>query len=117
MRVRNAASKQWGAAGTASRYRTPRCGRGVDIGPARRENCGAMLGNVRRIRVPGGDSGVEIAVLDFGGRGPAALLHHATGFCAALWAPVAERLGEAASFAGRRGSEFSKGTEKVLQGY
>lgn len=53
-----------------------------------------MLGNVRRIRVPGGDSGVEIAVLDFGGRGPAALLHHATGFCAALWAPVAERLGE-----------------------
>jgi len=53
-----------------------------------------MLDEVQRIRLPGGDPGVEIAVLDFGGRGPAALLHHATGFCAALWAPVADRLTE-----------------------
>lgn len=51
-----------------------------------------MLDEVKRIRLSGGDPGVEIALLDFGGRGPAALLHHATGFCAALWAPVAERL-------------------------
>lgn len=53
-----------------------------------------MLDGVQRIRLPGGDAGVEIAVLDFGGQGPAVLLHHATGFCAALWAPVAERLAE-----------------------
>jgi pimeloyl-ACP methyl ester carboxylesterase len=37
-------------------------------------------------------SGVRIALLDFGGDGPPALLTHANGFCAALWAPVAERL-------------------------
>jgi pimeloyl-ACP methyl ester carboxylesterase len=53
-----------------------------------------MLDELHRIRLRGGDPGVEIAVLDFGGCGPAALLHHATGFCAALWAPVAERLTE-----------------------
>jgi len=35
---------------------------------------------------------VEIALLDWGGEGPLALLHHANGFCAATWAPVAERL-------------------------
>jgi pimeloyl-ACP methyl ester carboxylesterase len=44
----------------------------------------------RRLALP--ESGVEIALLDFGGEGPLALLHHANGFCAALWAPVAERL-------------------------
>jgi len=37
-------------------------------------------------------SGVEIALLDWGGAGPLALLHHANGFCAALWALVAETL-------------------------
>jgi pimeloyl-ACP methyl ester carboxylesterase len=31
-------------------------------------------------------------LLDWGGEGPLALLHHANGFCAALWAPVAEAL-------------------------
>lgn len=44
----------------------------------------------RKIRLP--ESGVEIALLDWGGQGPPALLHHANGFCAALWAPVAELL-------------------------
>ena len=44
----------------------------------------------RRVSLPG--KGIEIALQDWGGDGPLALLHHATGFCAALWAPVAERL-------------------------
>ncbi len=35
---------------------------------------------------------MEIAWLDWGGDGPLALLHHANGFCAALWDLVAERL-------------------------
>jgi len=37
---------------------------------------------------------VEIALLDWGGAGPLALLHHANGFCAGMWAPIAERLRE-----------------------
>jgi pimeloyl-ACP methyl ester carboxylesterase len=41
----------------------------------------------RRIRVP--NTEVEIALLDWGGTGPLALLHHANGFCAAVWEPVA----------------------------
>lgn len=44
----------------------------------------------RRLVLPA--SGIEIALLDWGGTGPLALLHHANGFCAALWEPVAERL-------------------------
>ncbi len=44
----------------------------------------------RRVSLP--DRGVELALLDFGGQGPLALLSHANGFCAALWAPVAETL-------------------------
>jgi pimeloyl-ACP methyl ester carboxylesterase len=44
----------------------------------------------RKIELP--ESGIEIAILDWGGSGPLALLHHANGFCAATWAPVAERL-------------------------
>ena len=43
----------------------------------------------RRLRLP---SGIEIALLDWGGDGPLALLHHANGFCAGLWGLVAERL-------------------------
>jgi pimeloyl-ACP methyl ester carboxylesterase len=43
----------------------------------------------RRIRLA---SGIEIALLDWGGDGPPALLHHANGFCAGLWGGVAERL-------------------------
>jgi len=44
----------------------------------------------RRLVLPG--SGLGIALLDWGGSGPLALLHHANGFCAALWAGVAESL-------------------------
>jgi pimeloyl-ACP methyl ester carboxylesterase len=43
-----------------------------------------------RVRVP--ESDVEIALLDWGGEGPLAFLHHANGFCAGVWAPVAEQL-------------------------
>ena len=48
--------------------------------------------NVKRGRIALPENGVEIATLDFGGRGPLALLHHANGFCAAVWAPVAKAL-------------------------
>jgi pimeloyl-ACP methyl ester carboxylesterase len=51
-----------------------------------------MLKNVTRRRLPLPDAGVEIALLDWGGEGPLALLHHANGFCAALWAEVAGEL-------------------------
>jgi pimeloyl-ACP methyl ester carboxylesterase len=51
-----------------------------------------MLDDVKRLRLPGGAPGIEIAVLDFGGSGAPVLLNHANGFCAALWAPVAEAL-------------------------
>lgn len=44
----------------------------------------------RHIVLP--ETGIEIAVQDWGGDGPLALLHHANGFCAGMWAPVAERL-------------------------
>ncbi len=42
--------------------------------------------------VVAGESGVTIRVLDWGGEGPLALLHHANGFCAATWALVAEQI-------------------------
>jgi pimeloyl-ACP methyl ester carboxylesterase len=48
-----------------------------------------MLENAKHGRIALPENGVEIATLDFGGRGPLALLHHANGFCAAVWAPVA----------------------------
>ena len=51
-----------------------------------------MLDGVTRRRIPLPETGVEIAVLDWGGEGPPALLHHANGFCAALWAPVVTHL-------------------------
>ena len=44
----------------------------------------------RKLRLPG--SGAEIALLDWGGDGPLALLHHANGFCGALWEAVANEL-------------------------
>lgn len=43
-------------------------------------------------RVEVADGELEISVLDWGGDGPLALLHHANGFCAATWGLVAERL-------------------------
>jgi pimeloyl-ACP methyl ester carboxylesterase len=51
-----------------------------------------MLDGVARRRIALPESGVEIALLDWGGDGPLALLHHANGFCAATWGLVAERL-------------------------
>jgi len=51
-----------------------------------------MLDRVRRRKLALRDSSVEIALLDWGGDGPLALLHHANGFCAAVWGLVAERL-------------------------
>jgi pimeloyl-ACP methyl ester carboxylesterase len=51
-----------------------------------------MLEHVRRRKIALPDSEIEIALLDWGGEGPLALLHHATGFCAGVWGPVAERL-------------------------
>jgi len=50
-----------------------------------------MRSDVRRFHLDL-DRGVRIALLDFGGEGPPALLHHANGFCSALWAPVADGL-------------------------
>jgi pimeloyl-ACP methyl ester carboxylesterase len=44
----------------------------------------------RTVRLP--QSGIEIALLDWGGDGPLALLHHANGFCAGTWGLVAEPL-------------------------
>jgi pimeloyl-ACP methyl ester carboxylesterase len=43
----------------------------------------------RMLRV---DGEVEIALLDWGGDGPLALLHHANGFCAGVWGLVAASL-------------------------
>jgi pimeloyl-ACP methyl ester carboxylesterase len=53
-----------------------------------------MLSQARRRKLALPDSSVEIALLDWGGEGPLALLDHATGFCAAVWGPVAELLSE-----------------------
>ncbi len=44
----------------------------------------------RKLVLPGRD--MEMALIDWGGDGPLALLHHATGFCAGMWALLAERL-------------------------
>ena len=43
----------------------------------------------RRLLLP---SGIEIALLDWGGPGPLALLHHANGLCAGVWGLVADGL-------------------------
>jgi pimeloyl-ACP methyl ester carboxylesterase len=53
-----------------------------------------VLRGVSRRKVALPERGVEIALLDWGGDGPLAFLHHANGFCAALWDLVAERLRE-----------------------
>ena len=51
-----------------------------------------MLNDVARSKVVLSDGKTEIAVLDWGGDGPVALLHHANGFCGATWEGVAELL-------------------------
>ncbi|MBW2232048.1 MAG: alpha/beta fold hydrolase, partial [Deltaproteobacteria bacterium] len=55
-------------------------------------DAGGLPADVERRRLALPEAGVEIALLDWGGEGPLALLHHANGFCAALWAPIAEAL-------------------------
>jgi pimeloyl-ACP methyl ester carboxylesterase len=44
----------------------------------------------RRLRLP--SRGIELALVDWGGDGPLALLAHANGFCADVLGPLAERL-------------------------
>ncbi|MAG55412.1 MAG: hypothetical protein CMJ83_03890 [Planctomycetes bacterium] len=51
-----------------------------------------MLSGVTRRRCAASQPGVDLAVLDWGGQGELALLHHANGFCAATLAPVAQGL-------------------------
>ncbi|HKA13416.1 MAG TPA: alpha/beta fold hydrolase [Myxococcota bacterium] len=51
-----------------------------------------MLEDVTRRRIALPERGVEIALLDWGGAGPLALLHHANGFCAATLDLVARLL-------------------------
>lgn len=50
-----------------------------------------MLEGSRRVQLDLA-TGVRIALIDFAGEGPPALLHHANGFCAAMWAEVAAGL-------------------------
>ena len=78
------------ARGVAHRARIPRTGWRTPRGAARLPP--PMLEDVKRGRIALPENGVEIATLDFGGSGPLALLHHANGFCAAVWAPVATAL-------------------------
>jgi pimeloyl-ACP methyl ester carboxylesterase len=53
-----------------------------------------MLSQVRRRKLALPNSAIEIALLDWGGEGPLALLHHANGFCAGAWGLVAELLSD-----------------------
>jgi pimeloyl-ACP methyl ester carboxylesterase len=53
-----------------------------------------VLEDVQRRRIALPERGVEIALLDWGGEGPLALLHHANGFCAATLDLVARPLRE-----------------------
>jgi len=52
----------------------------------------ALLSHPTRRTMSLPQRGVEIALLDWGGDGPLALLHHANGFCKGMWAEVAEAL-------------------------
>jgi len=60
----------------------------ADAEPAAR----ALLARAARrtLALPG--RGIETALLDWGGDGPLALLHHANGFCKGVWAEVAAAL-------------------------
>ena len=59
------------------------------------ESAGRRLARAtpRRLALPG--RGIEIALLDWGGDGPLALLHHANGFCKGAYVPLAEGLASA----------------------
>jgi pimeloyl-ACP methyl ester carboxylesterase len=52
----------------------------------------ALLAHPTRRLLPLPQRGLDIALLDWGGDGPLALLHHANGFCKGMWAEVAEAL-------------------------
>jgi pimeloyl-ACP methyl ester carboxylesterase len=52
----------------------------------------ALLAGATRSTVALPERGVEIALLDWGGDGPLALLHHANGFCKGVWGLVADQL-------------------------
>lgn len=60
--------------------------------PAPSQSASSNAAQRRRVVLPG--SGIELSLLDWGGEGPLALLHHANGFCAAVWGLVAEGLRE-----------------------
>ncbi len=51
-----------------------------------------MTIHAERVEIDLPERGVQLSVLDWGGDGPPLLLSHATGFCAALWEPVALEL-------------------------
>lgn len=51
-----------------------------------------LLGRAERRTFELPERGVALAALDWGGRGPLALLHHANGFCKGVWALVAAAL-------------------------
>jgi len=55
--------------------------------------CTTMKG-VERRRIQGSETGIELAVLDWGGEGDLIVLHHATGFCGATLAPIAHALSD-----------------------
>ncbi|MCP3986387.1 MAG: alpha/beta hydrolase [bacterium] len=56
------------------------------------QTAASLLASAERRSLLLPDRGVEIALLDWGGEGPIALLHHANGFCKGMWAQVAEGL-------------------------
>lgn len=58
------------------------------------ERAQKTIAGATRRRVRGGAPDVEIALLDWGGDGDLLLIHHANGFCAATWAPIANALSD-----------------------
>jgi len=79
-----------------------------------------VLEHVTRRRIALPERGVEIALLDWGGEGPLALLHHANGFLAATWDLVAQRLREhfhVVGMDGRGHGDSSKPTGEGAYGW
>lgn len=59
------------------------------------ERARACLAPAERFRIEGaGPEEPELAAIDWGGEGPLLFLHHANGFCAAMWAPIAQLLSD-----------------------